>query len=181
MSANRTVTATFSQNNYTLSVSLSGSGTVVSSPTGINCGSGCSASFTSGTNVTLTATAATGYTFSGWSGACAGTSPTCSVSMTVARSVTATFTQSSVSNATYIISWDQVTDPNVTGYKLYYATAPFSSGPQVRAVDVGSVTTYEFTASALGLSTGTTVYFAVTAIGDGLESPLSSPVSGILE
>jgi uncharacterized repeat protein (TIGR02543 family) len=166
---------------YTLTVSKTGSGTVASSPSGINCGSSCSASYTSGTNVTLTATAATGYTFSGWSGACAGTSPTCSVSMTVARSVTATFSQNGASNSTYIISWDQVTDPNVTGYKLYYATAPFSSGPQVRSIDVGSATTYEVTASALGVSAGTTVYFSVAAVGGGMESPLSSPVSGILQ
>jgi uncharacterized repeat protein (TIGR02543 family) len=166
---------------YTLIVSETGSGTVASSPSGINCGTSCSASYASGTSVTLTVTAATGYTFSGWSGACAGTSPTCSVSMTIARSVTATFNQNSASNATYIISWDLVTDPNVTGYKLYYATAPFSSSTPVLSIDVGSATTYAVTASALGVSTGTTVYFAVAAVGGGMESPLSSPVSEILQ
>lgn len=78
--------------NYTLSVtkSGSGSGTVTSSPTGINCGSTCSASYSSGTSVTLTAAAASGSTFGGWSGACTGTGA-CTVSMTAARSVTATF------------------------------------------------------------------------------------------
>jgi hypothetical protein len=40
--------------------------------------------------VTLNATAASGSTFAGWSGACTGTG-TCTVSMTAARSVTATF------------------------------------------------------------------------------------------
>lgn len=45
----------------------------------------------SGTSVTLTAAAATGSRFTRWSGACAGTATTCTVSMTLARSVTATF------------------------------------------------------------------------------------------
>lgn len=78
--------------NYTLSVSKtgSGSGTVSSSPSGINCGNTCSTSFASGTSVTLTATLASGSTFDGWSGSCSGTG-TCSVSMTQAHSVTARF------------------------------------------------------------------------------------------
>jgi len=67
-----------------------GSGTVTSSPAGVNCGSDCSESYTSGTNVTLTAAPAAGSTFAGWSGACTGTG-TCAVTMSAARSVTATF------------------------------------------------------------------------------------------
>src|SRR5439155_14993623 len=67
-----------------------GSGTVTSNPAGISCGTTCSASFLSGTVVTLTAAAAAGSTFAGWSGACVGTG-TCSVTMTAAKSVTATF------------------------------------------------------------------------------------------
>jgi uncharacterized repeat protein (TIGR02543 family) len=90
----RRATATFSKNiYYMLTVGKTGSGTVTSSPSGINCGTSCSASYASGTNVTLTASAATGYSFSGWSGACSGTSMGCTVSMTAARSVTATFSQ----------------------------------------------------------------------------------------
>lgn len=78
---------------YTLTVNKSGTGTgtVTSSPAGINCGSDCTEGYVSGTSVTLTATAATGSTFAGWSGACSGTNPTCTVSMTAARTVTATF------------------------------------------------------------------------------------------
>src|SRR5262252_3249810 len=58
----------------------SGSGTITSSPSGINCGSTCSANFSSGEIVTLTATPATGFAFTGWSGACTGTS-TCSITV----------------------------------------------------------------------------------------------------
>ena len=78
--------------NYTLTVSKSGagSGTVTSSPSGINCGSTCSANYASGMSVTLSAAAASGSTFGGWGGACAGTGA-CTVSMTAARAVTATF------------------------------------------------------------------------------------------
>jgi hypothetical protein len=77
---------------YGLSVTRSGdgSGTISSAPSGISCGSACSASFEDGTKVTLQATPASGSTFAGWSGACSG-SDTCEVTMSEARSVEARF------------------------------------------------------------------------------------------
>src|SRR5262245_11256567 len=45
-----------------------GNGTVTSDPVGITCGSSCSATYESGTVVTLTATPAPGSTFEGWTG-----------------------------------------------------------------------------------------------------------------
>src|SRR5690606_185853 len=79
------------RNRYALAVAPAGtgSGTVTSVPAGINCGATCSASFDHGTSVTLSATPATGSSFIGWSGACSGS--VCTVSMTAARNVTATF------------------------------------------------------------------------------------------
>ncbi len=47
----------------------SGSGTVTSSPAGIACGSVCSYDFNRSTQVTLSASAASGSTFTGWDGA----------------------------------------------------------------------------------------------------------------
>ena len=100
LDANKSATATFAQSaltTYALSVSKSGTGTgtVTANTGGINCGSTCSGSYNSGTTVTLTATAATGSTFTGWSGGvCTGTG-TCAVNMTAARSATATFTTTS--------------------------------------------------------------------------------------
>lgn len=77
---------------YTLSVTVSGPGTVISTPAGISCSSGtCSATFASGSSISLSTSG--GGVFSGWSGACSGNTG-CSVSMTANRSVTATFSAS---------------------------------------------------------------------------------------
>lgn len=78
------------QTTFALSISISGSGTVTSNPTGISCPSDCTKPYTSGSTVKLTPTPATGWQFAGWGGACSGTS-SCSVSLTVNRSVSARF------------------------------------------------------------------------------------------
>src|SRR6266481_2396616 len=85
---------------YTLTVTLAGTstGTVTSNPAGISCSPTCSASFTSGTVVTLTAKAASGAYLASWSGACSGHNSTCKVTMNAARSVTATFNVSQTVN-----------------------------------------------------------------------------------
>ena len=95
MSAAKSVTANFNLNTYLLTVSKTGngSGTVTSEPGGITCGSDCSETYNYNTFVVLTATAATGSTFTGWSDSgCPGTG-TCTITMSAAKSVTATFTQ----------------------------------------------------------------------------------------
>jgi Divergent InlB B-repeat domain len=68
-----------------------GAGQVVSQPAGINCGSSCRAEFAANSTVTLTATAAAGARFEGWAGACGGSTPTCSLSLSRAASVQANF------------------------------------------------------------------------------------------
>lgn len=108
MSSNQAVTATFAAGttSYTLSVTKSGTGTgtVSSSPSGISCGSTCSASYTSGTSVTLSAAADTGSTFTGWSGGgCSGTG-SCTVTMSSAQAVTATFATSTPSTYTLAVT-----------------------------------------------------------------------------
>ena len=84
-----------SQFALTVTETGTGSGVVSSSPPGISCPSTCSANYNSGTTVTLTATAGAGATFAGWSGACSGTG-SCSVTMSQAQAVTATFNQTVV-------------------------------------------------------------------------------------
>ena len=94
MSVAHSVTATFARITYVLNVNKtgSGSGLVTSNPTGINCGSDCSQSYTKGTSVVLTQSADPGSTFIGWSGAgCSGAGTTCTVAMSQARTVSAEF------------------------------------------------------------------------------------------
>lgn len=78
---------------FTLTVTKDGmgSGTVTSSPSGIDCGSDCSESYNGGSSVTLTATPAAGSLFGRWSGGgCSGTG-TCTVTLDADTTVTATF------------------------------------------------------------------------------------------
>ena len=96
MNAARSVTASFARQRFTLTVAVNnvgtGSGTVTSNDGGINnCGASCSASYDSGTPVTLTARPATGSIFTGWSGCDTVSGTTCTVTMNAARSVTAIF------------------------------------------------------------------------------------------
>src|SRR6202041_357902 len=94
VTATTPVTATFNTtNNFALTVSEigTGSGTVMSAPAGIVCPTTCSANFASGTSVTLTAVAAEGSTFAGWTGGGCSGSGTCVVTVTAATPVTATF------------------------------------------------------------------------------------------
>lgn len=77
---------------HTLSVTVAGSGSVLSTPAAIDCPGTCSANFDDGQSVDLTATADPGFAFTGWSGACTGSSNPCTVSMTAPQSATATFT-----------------------------------------------------------------------------------------
>jgi hypothetical protein len=88
-----TVGARFDKKLVPLTVTRAGtgSGTVTSSPAGINCGAACTASFPMGTSVTVTAAAAPGSVFSGWTGACTGTLA-CTVPMSEAATVGAQFT-----------------------------------------------------------------------------------------
>lgn len=72
-----------------------GTGTATSSAAGIDCGSTCSARFATGSQVTLTATAASGSKFSSWSGPCTGSGRTCVVAMSRMREVSVEFSSAS--------------------------------------------------------------------------------------
>ncbi len=89
------VTSTFASSTSALTVTIvpSGSGTVTSSPAGINCTPTCTGNFAPGTVITLTETHNIGYTFVNWSGACVGTLSTCTFTTgSSASGVTVTFT-----------------------------------------------------------------------------------------
>jgi hypothetical protein len=89
--ADKTVTATFVVlRSLTVGKTGAGTGTVNSSPAGINCGPTCFAQFTDGTAVTLTAIASAGSKFTGWAGDCSGLG-TCALTMSANHSATAAF------------------------------------------------------------------------------------------
>ncbi len=91
MDAGKTLTAQFVPVVLEVALSGAGAGKVVSSGGEIDCGSTCSAAFTRGADVTLTAVPGTGSAFSGWSGDCAGAAPSCTLTMDGPMSVTAAF------------------------------------------------------------------------------------------
>ncbi|SJM93719.1 conserved exported hypothetical protein [Crenothrix polyspora] len=77
---------------FALNVNTTGNGSVISNPSGIDCGNDCSESYAKNTQITLTATPGSDSNFSGWGGgACTGIG-SCIVTMDAAKSVTASFT-----------------------------------------------------------------------------------------
>jgi mono/diheme cytochrome c family protein len=105
MSQARSVTATFTLGSHPFTVSKAGTGTgsVSSSPAGIDCGATCLGNFNTGVGVTLTASPVAGSTFAGWSGSgCTGTG-TCQLTADAAKSVTATFNVSAGTNALTVV------------------------------------------------------------------------------
>ncbi len=93
VNGDRTVTANFTAQNYTLNVSKdgNGTGTVTSGGPEINCGGDCTESYPAGTIVTLTAVEVSGSSFSAWTGADWANGLICTVTMNSDKNVKATF------------------------------------------------------------------------------------------
>ena len=70
----------------------SGVGGVISSPGGIDCGSACKSTYSSGTVVSLSAAPDLGWAFTSWGGDCSGNA-LCSVTMDLDKAVQATFSE----------------------------------------------------------------------------------------
>jgi WD40 repeat protein len=119
MSQFRAVTARFLKGPFTLKIAGGGSGTGsgrVRSQTGlspaIDCSitsgtaasTGCSASYPAGTSVTLSATAAAGHSFAGWSTPCSGTG-TCQLTLIDGRTMFASFAPAGMSAAALRGKW----------------------------------------------------------------------------
>ncbi len=80
------------QQNLAVSRTGAGSGSVVSSPAGIDCGKACEGGFDESSTVTLTASPTAGSGFAGWTGCDAEPGPgQCQVTMGAARAVSADF------------------------------------------------------------------------------------------
>jgi uncharacterized repeat protein (TIGR02543 family) len=113
MTAAKSVTATFVFKQFVLTITAT-NGTVIKAPN--------AAQYDSGTVVTLTPVPAPGYQFTGWSGGLTGTANPGSITMTAAKSVTATFTINH-----YTVTFNSQGGSTVTSQTVNYgllATAP---------------------------------------------------------
>ena len=87
MDSNKSVTATFTQNQYTLTTSVTGQGSITKTPD--------QATYTFGQSVTLAPVPAAGWEFKSWSGSCTG-SGACVLTISANQTVAAEFVRSAV-------------------------------------------------------------------------------------
>ena len=149
-----TTTATF-LTPFKLTLRTTGLGSVTSNPAGTT--------FLSGTVLTLTAAPAAGQNFTGWSGGCAGTALTCTVTISADTAVTAAFTGT-------------VAPPPAASYKLVVklnGNGKVTTNPVGTSFVAGMVVTLTATPGAgvpfvgwAGGCTGTSLTCAVTMSTD---------------
>lgn len=92
VTADATINVSFAlDNSLIVTRTGNGNGRVTSTPSGIDCPGDCSQTFSNGQDVLLTAVASADSVFAGWSGAGCGGQGTCSVTMDMAKMVSAEF------------------------------------------------------------------------------------------
>jgi uncharacterized repeat protein (TIGR02543 family) len=152
INGNKTVTATFSQDQYTLTINVVGSGSVGKIPD--------QATYTWGTNVTLTASASDGWTFALWNGDASGTTNPTVVNMTGNKTVTATFTQNTYTLNVTTVGSGSV---NLNNSGPYY----YGDVVELTAVPVAGWSFQSWSGDLLGSASPTTIVIngnkAVTA------------------
>src|SRR4030042_3961897 len=185
---------------YTLNITKvgTGSGTVTSSPAGINCGNDCTETYNAGNVVTLNATPNTNSTFTGWSGGgCTGTG-TCSISINSNTTLTANFvTNTNIYTITASAETGGIISPSGSVSVNYGLSQTFTITPDTKKsgghqsnygianvlVDgnsVGAVTTYTLTNvtanHTISASFATNTYnLSATKVGTGTGAVTSSP------
>lgn len=121
MNGNKTVTANFTQNTYTLSVTAA-NGTVAKLPN--------TATYTYGQVVTLTATPNAGYSFASWTGSTTGTTSPVTVTIDGNKAVTANFTAlSMIESMTAHWMLDENTGSTITDTTSAARTAALINDP----------------------------------------------------
>lgn len=104
---------------FTLTVAKAGTGQGEVAGSGISCGSDCSEVFDKDTSVTLTASPATGSSFTTWSGCDSTNAAQCTFKMTADRAITATFTARPMTT----VDSDITTPTTWESGKMYRVTA----------------------------------------------------------
>ncbi len=142
MNANKTVTATFAQNNYRLTMITIGTGSVTP---------GNQTTYHYGDNVDIAAISTTPYVFSGWSGSTSGNTNK-TITITGNMTVTATFVINSHtvyvnqgSHGTITPGTATVNDGGSQTFTIYPDTGYHIVDVIVDSSSVGAVTSYQFT------------------------------------
>lgn len=138
---------------YEVSVSASGTGAgaVTSSPSGLDCPGSCNEVFPAGSSVDLTATVDSASAFDGWSGACSGSGPMCSLTVNGPRTVGATFTATQgleQDGAGTGYTWGPRRDRRALGGS--YRTDHRAGASTTFAFQDGSITLFTATGPAMG-------------------------------
>ena len=134
MDGNKTVNATFTQIEYTLTITPVGSGSVAKNPD--------QATYHYGDVVTLTATPVTGWVFSAWSGDLTGSANPTNITMDGNKTVTATFTVEIIS---YTLTINTVGNGTITPVSGLY--------PAGTVVDITAIILLLAGSSLLGAAT----------------------------
>jgi uncharacterized repeat protein (TIGR03803 family) len=140
------VNSTITDYKLTVTTAGTGSGSVSSSPSGIDCPSTCSANFASGTVVTLTQTANSGSTFAGWSGACTGTG-SCQVTMSAAKTLTATFNSGGAPSVTLTatnLNFGSIGENETTPAKVVTLTNSGTASLTISSIAITGTNTADF-------------------------------------
>lgn len=169
-------------------VSGSGTGTVASDVSGLECSKKCSAAFDPLSLVTLTAVPGDNSSFTGWSGSCIGRRRTCVLRISRARSVVARFVNverpsaplqlsARPSNRAVMLSWSAPTRPGGASISDYVVEFSRNGGPWTRVRDGVSV---RRSFVVRGLANGASYRFRVAAknrwgTGVWAESPEATP------
>ena len=175
---------------HTLTVTVTGEGTVTSTPAGIECGQGhttCSAEFEE-VAVTLTPAPAAGYSLAMWGGACSGTGSCSFNPMSANESVTAEFSSVPLNTGLPVISGTPQGGRTLSTSNGTWTGAPTSYTYQwedcnsagASCVSIAGATASEYTLTEADL--GQTIRVAVVAHNaSGASAPVASGQTAVVE